>query len=110
MYRILVADDEPIERLVIDKKIKAFFPDQAEVVLAETGNYFTFEKKWGTYTTSYDFNIDALRSLGCDYIISASYFIEPEKHGLKLLNEDDVAIETPDSWYRLFVYEIDKNE
>lgn len=24
MYRILVADDEPIERLVIDKKIKAF--------------------------------------------------------------------------------------
>ena len=37
MYRILVADDEPIERLVIDKKIKAFFPDQAEVVLAENG-------------------------------------------------------------------------
>ena len=37
MYRILVADDEPIERLVIDKKIKAFFPDQTEVVLAENG-------------------------------------------------------------------------
>ena len=37
MYRILVADDEPIERLVIDKKIKNFFPDQAEVFLAENG-------------------------------------------------------------------------
>ncbi len=37
MYRILVADDEPIERLVIDKKIKNFFPDQAEVYLAENG-------------------------------------------------------------------------
>ena len=37
MYRILVADDEPIERLVIDKKIKGFFPDQTEVFLAENG-------------------------------------------------------------------------
>ena len=37
MYRILVADDEPIERLVIDKKIKNFFPDQIEVFLAENG-------------------------------------------------------------------------
>ena len=37
MYRILVADDEPVERLVIDKKIRAFFPEQVEVVLAENG-------------------------------------------------------------------------
>lgn len=37
MYRILVADDEPIERLVIDKKIKGFFPDQTEIFLAENG-------------------------------------------------------------------------
>ncbi len=80
------------------------------LVTNENMNYFTFEKKWGTYTTSYDFNIDALKNLGCDYIISASYFIEPESHGLKLLNENDEAIETPDSWYRLFVYEIEKNE
>lgn len=37
MYRILVADDEPIERLVISKKINGFFPDQVEVFLAENG-------------------------------------------------------------------------
>ncbi len=37
MYRILVADDEPIERLVIDKKVKDFFPDQVEIILAENG-------------------------------------------------------------------------
>ena len=37
MYRILVADDEPIERLVIDKKIRSLFPDQVEVFLAENG-------------------------------------------------------------------------
>ena len=37
MYRILVADDEPIERQVINKKIKSFFPEQVEVFLAENG-------------------------------------------------------------------------
>lgn len=37
MYRILVADDEPIERQVINKKIKAFFPDLVEVFVAENG-------------------------------------------------------------------------
>ena len=37
MYRILVADDEPIERLVIDKKIRSLFPDQVQVFLAENG-------------------------------------------------------------------------
>ena len=37
MYRILVADDEPIECQVINKKIKEFFPDQVEVYVAENG-------------------------------------------------------------------------
>lgn len=36
-YRILVADDEPIERQVVNKKILGFFPDQVEVYLAENG-------------------------------------------------------------------------
>ncbi len=36
-YRILVADDEPIERQVVNKKIMRFFPDKAEVYLAENG-------------------------------------------------------------------------
>lgn len=37
MYRILVADDEPIERQVMYKKINSFFPDQVEVYTAENG-------------------------------------------------------------------------
>ncbi len=37
MYRILVADDEPIERQVINKKITGFFPDQVIVFTAENG-------------------------------------------------------------------------
>ncbi len=37
MYRILIADDEPIERKVISKKIQEFFPEQTEVFQAENG-------------------------------------------------------------------------
>lgn len=37
MYRVLVADDEPIERQVVNKKIMSFFPEQVEVFLAENG-------------------------------------------------------------------------
>ncbi len=36
-YRILVADDEPIERQVINKKLSTFFPGQVEIFLAENG-------------------------------------------------------------------------
>lgn len=37
MYRILVADDEPIERQVMYKKINSFFPEQVEIYTAENG-------------------------------------------------------------------------
>ncbi|MCR5641495.1 MAG: response regulator [Lachnospiraceae bacterium] len=37
MYKILIADDEPIERQVITKKIHGFFPNQVEIFLAENG-------------------------------------------------------------------------
>jgi len=72
------------------------------IVLNESMNYFTFEKKWGTYSVDYELNFDKLREMGCEYIISASYLLEPEKFGLTLLNEE--PIETESSWYRFFVY------
>lgn len=37
MYRVLVADDEPIERLVITKKLNKLFEGRIEVVQAENG-------------------------------------------------------------------------
>lgn len=37
MYRILIADDEPIERMVVSKMIKKYFSDQLEVVEAVNG-------------------------------------------------------------------------
>ena len=37
MYRIVVADDEPIERMVVEKIIKKHFSDQLEVVMGVNG-------------------------------------------------------------------------
>lgn len=93
--------------------LKAWFEgwgNRCYLVTKETMNYFTFEKKWGTYTTEYDWNLAKLKEMGCDYLISASYLIEPEAHGLTLLNDNDEAIETDGSWYRLFVYRIEESD
>ena len=37
MYRVLIADDEPIERQVISKKLNGFFKGQIEIFLAANG-------------------------------------------------------------------------
>lgn len=37
MYRVLIADDEPIERLVITKKLNQLFQGRIEVIQAENG-------------------------------------------------------------------------
>ncbi|MDO5541346.1 MAG: response regulator [Eubacteriales bacterium] len=37
MFRVLIADDEPIERLVVTKKIQKYFQGRLEVVQAENG-------------------------------------------------------------------------
>ena len=37
MYRILVADDEPIERQVVSKRIQKNFPGQIEIFTAQNG-------------------------------------------------------------------------
>lgn len=34
MYRVLVADDEPIERMIVGRTIKKYFSGQLEVVEA----------------------------------------------------------------------------
>lgn len=74
------------------------------IVLAQTNNYFTFEKRWGTVIRDTDLAWEQLRTMGCDYIISAAYIIDADRMGLKLLNEE--PIESENSWYRLFVYQL----
>lgn len=74
------------------------------IVQPETNNYFTFEKRWTPYIDTLNLNLDALRDMGCEYIISASYVINPGECGLTLLNPDEVPIQSGNSWYRLWVY------
>ncbi len=47
MYRVLVADDEPIERRVVSKTIQRYFPGQIEVIQAVNGREAVelFEKR-----------------------------------------------------------------
>lgn len=72
------------------------------ILLAESMNYFTMEKRWIPTTEECDLNFDALRDMGCHYMISASYIFDAEELGLTLMNEE--PIQTVGSWYRLWVY------
>ena len=76
------------------------------LLLAQYNNYFTLEKRWGPYTDAYDLDYGSLREMGGEYLISATYLIDAQEKGLKLLNEE--PIETEGSWYRLWVYVIKK--
>ncbi len=76
------------------------------IVLAESNNYFTFEKRWTPYSTDVDIDTKQLIKMGCEYIISASYIVKPDEIGVKLLNEEPIM--TEESWYRLWVYQIEK--
>ena len=75
------------------------------IVLAEANNYFTMEKKWSPSSGNYELNFEQLKNMGCNYIISASYLIDSEVFGLHLLNEEPIV--SDQSWYRLWVYEIE---
>ena len=50
------------------------------------------------------FGIVALKSLGCDYILSAAYVVNAEEIGLELLLEE--AVGTPESYYQIYIYKI----
>lgn len=75
------------------------------LVTVEKNNYFTFDKQTSAVAMTFDIDIEALKTLGCDYMISAAYIMDSEEKGMTLLNPE--GIETQDSWYRLFVYKID---
>lgn len=72
---------------------------------SECPGYYTIEKN-GFYFSHLELNTDALRELGGNYLFSAAYIANAQELGLVLLNEE--AFETPDSYYRIFVYEVQK--
>lgn len=73
---------------------------------AEIPGYYTVEKN-RFYFQNLCIDTQALQELGCDYILSASYIANAEEENLVQLNE--APIETPDSYYGIYVYKIVKN-
>lgn len=71
---------------------------------AECPGYYTVEKG-GFFYSDLQIDTKALKELGCSYILSAAYVADAGERGLHLLNEE--GMETPDSYYRIYVYRID---
>lgn len=70
---------------------------------AETPGYYTIEKN-GFYFQNYELDTEAAKSLGADYILSAAYIANAGEQGLSLVREE--PFESPESYYRIFLYEI----
>lgn len=72
---------------------------------SECPGYYTIEKN-GFFFQDYRLNTKALSELGGDYLFSAAYIANADEQGLKLLRE--APFETQDSYYRIFVYEVEE--
>lgn len=70
---------------------------------SEIPGYYNIEKGSFWYN-NLQLNTSALKELGCDYILSAAYIVNAEELNLSLLSEE--AFETPESYYRIYVYKI----
>ena len=93
-------------RKVIAPELEAYFDDwgnRCYLFSSEIPGYYNIEK--GTFWyNDLQINAEALKDLGCSYILSAAYVVNAEEIGLELLQED--AIETPESYYRIYIYKI----
>lgn len=86
--------------------IRSYYDDwgnRCYLFSAESCGYYTIEKGGFAFL---DLQLDtkALKRLGCDYILSAAYILNPENNNLTLLSEE--PLETEDSYYEIFVYKI----
>ena len=70
---------------------------------SECPGYYTIEKN-GFHFQDYRVDAKTLYDLGGRYLLSAAYIQNAEDQGLFLLNE--TPFETPDSYYRIFIYEV----
>lgn len=71
---------------------------------SECPGYYTIEKN-GFFFQNYQLDAEALREMGGNYLFSAAYIMNAEEQGLILMREE--PFETADSYYRIFVYEVD---
>ena len=70
---------------------------------AEIPGYYNIEKGTSWYSNLH-LDTQALKELGCDYILSAAYIVTAEDMNLTLLREE--AFETESSYYRIYIYKI----
>lgn len=69
----------------------------------ESPGYYTIEKG-GFYFQHLEMDVEALRELGGDYLLSAAYIANSGELGLTLLREEPFETET--SYYRIYLYTI----
>lgn len=86
--------------------LRAYFDDwgnRCYLFSAEISGYYTIEKNI-FYFQDYQLNTAALNRLGGQYVLSAAYIVNAEQTGLTLMREE--PFQTEDSYYRIFVYEV----
>lgn len=86
--------------------IRAYFDEwgnRCYLFSAECPGYYTIEKN-GFYFQQYQPDTEALRKMGCDYLLSAACIQNASEEGLRLMNE--IPFETENSYYHIYVYEI----
>lgn len=86
--------------------LKGYFDDwgnRCYLYSSECPGYYTIEKG-GFVFQNLELDTDALKELGCRYVLSAAYIMNGEETGLTLLREE--PFETLDSYYRIFLYAI----
>lgn len=71
---------------------------------AQIAGYYNHEKHT-SYFWNYAIDTKAAKDLGAKYILSAVYLTDPEATGLKRVREE--AFETQDSYYAIYLYEIE---
>lgn len=86
--------------------LRAYFDDwgnRCYMFSSECPGYYTIEKG-RFFFRDYRLDAEALREMGCRYLLSAAYIQNAADQGLKLLNEE--PFETQDSYYGIYVYEV----
>ncbi len=85
--------------------LKTFFDywgNRCYLFSAEVPAYYTIEKN-GFVFQDYAIDIDAFVGLGGRYLLAAGAIQDSEKRGLRLMREE--PFETPESYYRIYLYE-----
>lgn len=67
-----------------------------------TGNYWSVEKGSGVQYSDLDFDMEALKGLGCEYVFSGGEILQPESLGLEMLG----YFETEKSYWGIWVYRV----